>query len=59
MTRPVSVAPRWVSTVQTMTGQPPAVVGLAALRPDRFATRPDRDLTVDALRLYNDIYATA
>jgi len=53
------VAPRWVSTVQTMTGQSPAVMGLEALRPDRFATRPDRDLTVDALRLYNDIYATA
>lgn len=53
------MAPRWVSTVQTMTGQPPAVMGLEALRPDRFATRPDRDLTVDALRLYNDIYATA
>jgi glycine/D-amino acid oxidase-like deaminating enzyme len=45
--------------VQTMTGQPPAVVGLEALRPDRFATRPDRDPTVDALRLYDDIYATA
>ncbi len=44
---------------RTMTGGPPAVAGLEALRPDRFASRPDPDLTVAALRLYNDIYATA
>ena len=43
---------------QAMTGQHPAVVGLEALRPDRFATRHERDLTIEALRLYNDIYAT-
>jgi hypothetical protein len=45
MTRPVSVAPRWVSTVQTMTGQSPAVVvwrrcARTALPPDPTATSP-------------------
>lgn len=44
--------------VQAMTGQPSAVVGMETLRPDRFATRPERDLTAESLRLYNDIYAT-
>lgn len=44
---------------QIMTGQPPVIPGLAALRPDRFVGRPERELTAEALRLYNDIYATA
>ena len=47
------------SLAQTMTGQPPAVTGLKALRPDRFDARPQHELTLEALRLYNDIYATA
>ena len=34
------------SLAQTMTGQPPAVTGLVALRPDRFAAQLQHELTV-------------
>jgi len=44
---------------QLMTGTAPAVDGLDALRPDRFAGQPADALTDRALRLYRDIYATA
>lgn len=44
---------------QLMSGAVPAVDGLDALRPDRFADQPADDLTDRALRLYRDIYATA
>ncbi|SNS18799.1 hypothetical protein SAMN06893096_102413 [Geodermatophilus pulveris] len=43
---------------RSMTGRDAAVAGLDALRPDRSASRSERDLTADALRPYNDIYAT-